>query len=133
LALSGATWSAGVGFLGTALLLSWFFTDHVFWTLNENVFQANPASLLLAFVLSAVLVREALNRSGEGTGDRARVWPRIRVDTVAKVAGGLAIAGLLAQVLPGFDQVNGEVIAVLLPAHVGLAWGVLQAWPPSMA
>jgi hypothetical protein len=52
---------------------------------------------------------------------------------VAKVAGGLAIAGLLAQVLPGFDQVNGEVIAVLLPAHVGLAWGVLQAWPPSMA
>ena len=133
LALSGAAFSSAVGLLGTALLLSWFFTDHVFWTLNENVFQANPASLLLAFVLSAVLVREALNRSGEGTGDRARVWPRIRVDTVAKVAGGLAIAGLLAQVLPGFDQVNGEVIAVLLPAHVGLAWGVLQAWPPSMA
>jgi hypothetical protein len=51
---------------------------------------------------------------------------------VAKVVGGVAIAGFCAQVLPGFDQVNGEVLAVLLPAHVGLSWGVLRAWPPSM-
>ena len=125
LALSGAAWSAGVGLLGTALLLSWFFTDHVFWALNENAFQANPVSLILA----GLLIREALNRHGHPAGSVAGT----RVVTVAKVVGGVAIAGLLAQVLPGFDQVNGEVLAVLLPAHLGLAWGALRAWPPSMA
>ncbi len=129
LALSGAAWSIGVGLPGTALLLSWFLTDHVFWGLNENVLQANPISLLLAGVLVVVLVREALNR----TEGRAGVWAGLRVDAVAKVVGGVAITGLFVQVLPGFDQVNGEVLAVLLPAHVGLAWGVLRAWPPSMA
>ena len=128
LALAGAAWSTGVGLLGTALLLSWFFTDHIFWALNENAFQANPASLVLAVVLAGVLVRKPLNR----TGGRAGVWAGIRVDAVAIVVAGVAIAGFCAQVLPGFDQVNGEVLAVLLPAHVGLAWGVLRAWPPSM-
>jgi hypothetical protein len=127
LALSGATWSGGVGFFGTALLLSWLLTDHVFWTLNENVFQANPFSLLLAVVLAVVLVREALKRS-EG---RAGVWAGIQIDHVAKLVVGVAIAGFFLQVLPGFDQVNGEVLAVLLPAHVGLAWGVRRAWPAS--
>ena len=124
LALSGAVWSGAVGFFGTALLLSWFFTDHIFWALNENAFQANPVSLVLA----AVLIRAALIGNAQWAG----VWASIRVDTVAKVVGGLAIAGLCIQVLPGFDQVNGEVLAVLLPAHVGLAWGALRAWPPSM-
>ena len=124
LALSGAAWSGAVGLLGTVLLLSWFFTDHVIWALNENAFQANPLSLALA----GVLIREAL-----GNGHQAGSLARIRVDAVAKVVGGVAIAGLCIQVLPGFDQVNGEVLAVLLPAHVGLAWGALRAWPPSMA
>jgi hypothetical protein len=109
------------------LLLSWLLTDHVFWTLNENVFQANPFSLLLAVVLAVVLVREALKRS-EG---RAGVWAGIQIDHVAKLVVGVAIAGFFLQVLPGFDQVNGEVLAVLLPAHVGLAWGVRRAWPAS--
>ena len=123
LALSGAAWSTGVGLLGTALLLSWFFTDHIFWGLNENAFQANPVSLILA----GLLIREALNRNGHRAGALAGT----RVVPVAKVVGGVAIAGFCAQVLPGFDQVNGEVLSVLLPAHVGLAWGVLRAWPPS--
>jgi hypothetical protein len=128
LALSGAVWSTGVGLLGTALLLSWFFTDHVFWGLNENAFLSNPVSLILA----GLLIREALNRPGSRATDRARSSARIRVDVVAKVVAGLAIAGFFVQVLPGFDQVNGEVMAVLLPAHAGLAWGVLRAWPPSI-
>ncbi len=133
LALSGATWSAGVGFLGTALFLSWFFTDHVFWTLNENVFQANPVSLVLAVVLAVMLVREVLNRSEGQSEARAGTWAGIHVEVVAKMVAGLAILGLLVQVFPGFDQVNGEVLAVLVPAHVGLTWGVLRAWPRSMA
>ena len=110
--------------MGTGLLLSWIFTDHVFWVLNENAFQANPLSLLLA----GFLIREALNRSGQ----RAGVWMGIRADQLAKLVVGVALAGFLIQVLPGFDQVNGEVVAVLVPAHVGLAWGVMRAWPPSL-
>ena len=125
LALSGAAWSAGVGLLGTALLLSWFFTDHVFWAVNENALQANPVSLLLA----AVLIREVLTQDSH----RATIWAGIRVDAVAKVVVGIAIAGFFIQVFPGFDQVNGEVLAVLLPAQVGLAWGVFRAWPPAMS
>ena len=115
------------------MLLSWLFTDHVFWTLNENALQANPASLVLGVLLAVVLIREALNRNGGRAGAPAGVPAGIRVDAVAKVVGGLAISGFFVQVLPGFGQVNGEVMAVLLPAHVGLAWGVLRAWPPSMA
>ena len=124
LLLSGAAWSTGVGLMGTMLMLAWFFTDHTFWAANENAFQANPLSLLLA----GVLVREALSRNGPGVG----VWAGIRLSAVAKVVGGVALAGLFIQVLPGLDQVNGEVLAVLLPAHVGLAWGVIRAWPPSL-
>ena len=96
--------------------------------MNENAFQANPVSLLLALVLVVMLVREVMNPSD----GRSEVWAGMRVGAVAKVVGGLAIAGLFVQVFPGFDQVNGEVLAVLLPAHVGLTWGVLRAWPPSM-
>jgi hypothetical protein len=124
LALSGAAWSMGVGLLGTALLLSWFLTDHIFWGLNENAFQSNPVSLVLA----GLLIREVLRRNGNRVGSLAGRHVR----TVAKVVVGLAILGLSLQVLPGFDQVNGEVLAVLLPAHAGLAWGVLRAWPPAM-
>ena len=32
---------------------------------------------------------------------------------------------MIAQVLPGFDQVNGEVIALTLPAHLGLYSGLV--------
>jgi hypothetical protein len=123
LALMGAGWSFGVGLFGTALLLSWFLTDHVFLAVNENAFPANPVSLILA----VVLIRVALKREALTTTTKAG----IPVDVVAKVVAGLAICGFLVQVLPGFDQVNGEVLAVLLPAQVGLAWGVLQAWPRS--
>ncbi len=115
LALAGGGWSLIVGLLGSALLLSWFFTDHFFLGLNENAFQANPVSL----VLSAMLLLAA---TGKG-----RVWTGRAAVTVA----ALGVAGLALQVLPGLDQVNGEILALALPAHLGLAWGVLRAWPPA--
>ncbi len=123
LALLGAAWSTGVGLMGTVLVLSWIFTEHIFWVLNENAFQANPLSLLLA----VLLIREALNRKGHQAG----VWIGFRADTLGKVVVGVALLGLVLQVLPGLDQANGEVLAVLLPAHAGLAWGVTRAWPRS--
>ncbi len=115
LALAAGAWSLIVGLLGLALLLSWFFTDHFFLGLNENAFQANPVSL----VLSAMLLLAA-------TG-RGRVW----TGRAAVIVAALAVAGLALQLMPGLDQVNGEILALALPAHLGLAWGVLRAWPPA--
>ena len=117
LALSGGGWSLIVGLLGSALLLSWVFTDHFFWGLNENAFQANPVSL----VLSALLLLAAVGRG--------RVWTGRAAVTVA----ALAVAGLALQLMPGLDQVNGEILALAIPAHLGLVWGVLRAWPPAGA
>ena len=113
LTLTGGGWSVALGLLGSALLLSWVFTDHYFWGVNENVFQANPVSLVLA----GLLLLTAAGRGGR--------WTR----RVATAVAGLAAAGLVLQLLPGFDQVNGEILALTVPAHFGLAWGVLKAWP----
>lgn len=114
-AAGGAGWSLAVGLAGTGLVLSWFLTDHYFLGLNENAFQANPASLILAALipLSATL--------------RGRTWSRRSALAVA----GLAVAGFALQVLPGLDQMNGEIVALTLPAHVGFAWGTRRAWPPT--
>lgn len=114
LALSGTAWSLTLGVLGTALLLSWVFTDHVFWRVNENAMLASPLSLALA----VLLVPAALGRGGR--------WAA----RLAVAVAALAAAGFVLQVLPGIDQTNGEILAVTLPAHVGLAWGVMRAWRP---
>ena len=108
----GTAWSVTVGLLGTALVLSWFLTDHYYWGLNENVFQANPFSLALA----AVFLLAAFGRS------------RVVVVHLTLAVAALSMGGLLLQLLPGLDQVNGEVLALMLPAHLGLAWGVSRAW-----
>ena len=115
LALTGAGWSLVMGLLGSALLLSWFFTDHAFWGANENAFQANPASLVLAVLLISAIA------------GRGRVW----TTRAAAAVAAFALAGFVLQVLPGLDQVNGEILALTLPAHVGLAWGAHRAWPPA--
>jgi hypothetical protein len=36
----------------------------------------------------------------------------------------VSVLGLLLQLLPGFDQVNGEIIALMLPVNVALGWAV---------
>ena len=98
-----------IGTLGTLLLMSWFLTDHLFWSLNENIFQANPSSLFLGIVL-LVSLRYPMSR---------------RSRRIAGVVAALSILGMIAQVLPGFDQVNGEVMALTLPAHLGLYSGLV--------
>ena len=39
------------------------------------------------------------------------------------VAAALTIVGFVIQILPGFEQVNGEIVALLLPVNVGLGHG----------
>ncbi len=102
----GAIWSLVIGLLGTFLIFAWTLTDHVFTHNNENVLQANPLSLALAILLPIWLFRR-----GAGRATRR----------IALAIALLCLIGLLAHALPWFDQVNEEIIALMLPAQVGLA------------
>ena len=108
-------WGLLAGLGGVVLAGLWGLTDHVMAYDNENLLQMNPLVLALA-----VLVPLGLAGSG-----RAGRWSR----TLAAAIAALSLAGLILQIFPGFDQVNGQVIALALPIHVGLALGVRRARP----
>ena len=109
LALVVAAWSLVAGLLGTAALLAWTVTQHVFMYRNENLLQFNPLPLALALVFPVLLYR--------GWGARATRLVSVTVAT-------LAVVGLLMKVIPVFDQRNWEIIALALPAHVAVALSV---------
>ena len=46
---------------------------------------------------------------------------------LALVVAGLSLLGLALKVLPGFDQANVQVIALALPAHLGVAAGLRRS------
>ncbi|GMR14044.1 MAG: hypothetical protein BMS9Abin29_2274 [Gemmatimonadota bacterium] len=108
-ALVGGAWSLAVGIAGTALVLSWFLTDHTILRLNENALQLSPLSLPLALLIPAAVF-----------GRGVRLTRQLAVATAA-----LSVTGLVLQVFPLFDQVNGVVIALALPVHVAVAWGIV--------
>lgn len=105
-ALIGGGWFLIFGLLGTGLLAAWVFTDHVFWTWNENFFSINPLGLLIV----PLLLLGAMNGRWE------------RLAGIARILAVLSILGLFLQVLPGFDQVNGEIAALVVPVNLALAW-----------
>jgi hypothetical protein len=110
-------WGLSAGLGGIVLTGLWAFTDHAMAYRNENLFQANPLVLGVA-----ILVPMAIAGSVRG----AR-WARGLTLGLAV----LSLAGLVLQVLPGLDQVNGPVIALALPIHLGfaLALSVLEPAP----
>ncbi len=103
-------WGLVAGSGGTVLSGLWAFTDHVMAYRNENLFQVNPLAWLLVFpgVLSLL------------TPPRAGRWAR----TAAALVAGLAVLGFVLQILPGLDQVNGPIIALALPVHLGMAFAL---------
>jgi hypothetical protein len=103
----GGIWTAVVGFFGLLLVLLWAFTGHAFTYRNENLFHVNPLPMGLAVMLPFV-----------AAGVRRLATPAM---WIAFAAAGLSVLGLLLQALPGFDQPNGEVIALVLPAHLVMA------------
>ena len=105
LVLAGG-WAIAAGLAGLVLAGLWGLTDHVMAACNENLLQANPLALLL---VPGIL---AAGRGGRAVRFAAR-W--------APVVAGLSLLGLLLKAVPGFDQVNGPVIALALPAHLGIA------------
>lgn len=110
-----AIWSLVAGIAGVALAGLWGFTEHIFSYRNENLFQLNPLSLVVMFLLFRIL---ASSRSD------GRIISK-RVDAAyrwALVVSLLSIAGFVLQVLPWFNQVNGDIIALVMPIHLGVAW-----------
>jgi hypothetical protein len=101
-------WTLAVGVFGTLIWLLWSASGHADTYSNENVLQAGPLSLLLLPALIAFATRRALRFT----------------TLLAVVIAGLASIGFVAQVLPAMHQVNGPIIGLLLPVHLGLAAGV---------
>lgn len=101
-------WTAITGFFGTLIALLWAFTDHAVTYYNENVLQVNPLLLILAAAAPMALLG-----SGRGRKTAARV---------ALVVAGLSVLGFVLQILPNLDQVNGEIIALVMPVHIAVAY-----------
>jgi len=105
-----AGWAVLVGLAGMILAGLWGLTDHVMAYRNENLLQMSPLALfILLFLFGAV-------RGSPGRGQAAFA--------VAVTVAALSALGLAAKLLPGFYQVNGQVIALALPAHIGVALGL---------
>lgn len=111
LAIVGGLWSLLAGLLGTAILVAWTLTEHVFMRRNENILQLNPLSLALVVLLPMVLYRRA--------SSRATVW-------LSRALAALAVLGFAMQLSPWFDQVNGDIIALALPVQLAVAWVVWE-------
>jgi len=107
-------WGGGAGLAGIVLAGLWAFTDHVMAYRNENLLQLNP--LILGIALLVPLALAGSRRSARWAG------------TLALGLATLSLAGLVIQALPGFDQVNGPVIALALPIHLGFAMGMRRAF-----
>lgn len=119
-ALALATlWSMVAGIAGSLIAFLWGFTDHIYSYRNENLFQLNPISLVLAGFLVRTMWKR---RRGNDAGESAR-RDALRI---ALVVAAVAVIGFVVQALPVFNQGNAEVIALALPLHLGVA-GLLVA------
>lgn len=103
-----AAWSALFGVLGL-ILVGLLFTDHAFSTWNENLFLANPLLLIVGSSLALAGVRPAWSAHAR---------------SAARLCAGIAVLGLIFQVVPASTHQNAIFFALLLPAQVGLAWGL---------
>jgi hypothetical protein len=111
--LSGSlatAWSFVAGIGGLLALFVWAVTDHVFLHSNENLLQLSPLSMVLVIGFVAAHFSAGVR------------W----LVPLAFAALALSVLGLVMQGIPGFDQVNGEIIALALPLHAGVAWAALQ-------
>ena len=100
------SWLLLSGLAGVVLAGLWGLTDHVMAYRNQNLLQLDPVALAL---LPAVFA--AARRAG------APAWGL----RTARIVVVLSALGLALKLLPAFGQVNGPIIALALPAHVGMA------------
>lgn len=99
------------GILGLVMALLWSVSGHEVAWRNENLWQFNLAALALLPLLPA---------AARGAGSRART--AIALGRIIVACSGL---GILLKVLPGFSQQNWDVIALAVPANLGLLLGMM--------
>jgi hypothetical protein len=99
------------GLPGTALLIMWFVTDHTVTFRNENLFLANPLTLL-----ALPLGLQLMWGSAKAPARLRKLWG---------VLTGSGVLGVLLKVLPMFDQDNWRLIALILPVSAGFAGAFL--------
>lgn len=115
LGVLGGLFHLVIGVAGTLVALAGLFTKHVYMGHNVTVLLATPASLALALLLPLSLA----------VGAPRRVVKAAR--GLAGFAAGAAVVGCSVSFAPFFLEQNGAVLALLLPAHLGFAWALLQA------
>lgn len=103
-------WLLMSGIAGLVLAGLWGLTDHAAAYWNENVLQTN----LLALPLLWFVTRLAF---GSSTAARPAL-------VLASILAAFSLAGFVLKVSPQFYQVNADVIAIALPANVGVAAGI---------
>ena len=111
-------WCGIAGLGGFIMAFAWVFTDHLAAYGNENLLQTNPLLLALVPLMLFVLFGRFRNFACG----------------LALFIAALSVVGLLMQVLPIFDQVNADVIAMALPINLGLAlalYRLLPQWQPN--
>ena len=101
------------GVPGLALFIMATGTDHSVTYHNENLFLANPLT-----VLAVPLGVQWMRGSPKGRARLGRLW---------NVLAALGVLGLVLKALPMFDQDNWRLIALLLPTSVGMAGALTLA------
>ncbi|HLT30813.1 MAG TPA: DUF4105 domain-containing protein [Myxococcaceae bacterium] len=106
------------GVVGLLLTLMWAFTDHVVVYRNENLSLVHP------LWLATVWLGASLMRGRNPHTARRLLW-------LGGLFVGVALLWVLLKVLPGFDQNNWNVLALLLPIVVGhgAAWARVALAP----
>jgi len=104
----GVVWGLVIGVAGMVLAGLWLATDHAMAYRNLNLFYIDPIVLLLAVLLPAAV--------------KGSAWARRGAWTVAAAVAGIALLGVILQLLPGIGQDNGPIIAFMLPVHLGVAF-----------
>jgi hypothetical protein len=120
-AAAAVAWSLASGLVGTLLVLV-LFTDHVFMTWNVNLLLASPVSMVLAGLLPG-----ALRRAWSTPAGVRGPWPgRVAVAALALACVAVVLTAA-TRILPVTGQENGIFLALCLPAHAGLWWGLRAA------
>ena len=95
-----------VGTGGWLLVALWTLTDHSIAYRNENLLQFNPLAIALVVLLPALAY-------GAQWAAKPAMW-------IAAVTVGFSVLDLLWNLLSGTYQVNGEMVAFLLPVHLAV-------------
>jgi hypothetical protein len=106
-------WGLAAGMAGCVLAGLWLGTDHMMAYRNENLLQMNPLALGLVLLGGLTLRRRS----------QSARWQR----ALPLALAALAVLGFIGQLLPGWDQVNGPIVALALPVHLGVAAGLRRA------